>query len=62
MKISEIKKQLAQRMVLLESMSLGDVKKNIIRGTLKVDPSEQEWFDDGQNKQLLTDLITQFNV
>lgn len=62
MKISEIKKQLAQRMVLLESMSLGDVKKNIIRGTLKVDPSEQEWFDDEQNKQLLTDLITQFNV
>lgn len=62
MKISEIKKQLAQHMVLLESMSLGDVKKNIIRGTLKVDPSEQEWFDDEQNKQSLTDLITQFNV
>lgn len=62
MKICEIKYLLNNLPLLLENMSLGEVKRRIKNNTLKVDSGDKEWYNNENNREELIDTITYFNT
>lgn len=62
MKICEIKYLLNNLPLLLENMSLGEVKKRIKNNTLKVDSADKEWYNNENNRKELIDTITYANT
>lgn len=62
MKIYTIRQLFKNLPLLLENMSLGEVKKRIKNNTLKVAPGDKKWYGDESNRKELIDVITQFNT